>query len=105
MNARPDFNLIGRVALHRLPELLDRWLPGGKFYGREYTVPNPRRADRHEGNFKINVATGRWADFAADAKGGDAISLAAYLFGLKQSDAARKLADMLGVTGETRHHG
>ena len=38
------------------------------------------------------------ADFAlADVRGGDPVSLAAYLSGRSQSDAARALADMLGV--------
>jgi hypothetical protein len=48
----------------------------------------------------VNLVTGRWADFAVDARGGDPISLAAYLWGLSQSEAARRLALMLGV-----HHG
>jgi hypothetical protein len=40
---------------------------------------NPRRVDRHPGSFRINLASGKWADFAVDAKGGDLISLVAYL--------------------------
>lgn len=43
------------------------------------------------------MTTGRWADFATDDKGGDVVSLAAYLAGTGQADAARNLADMLGV--------
>jgi hypothetical protein len=36
--------------------------------------------DQNPGSFSINVRTGRWADFATGDKGGDVISLAAYLF-------------------------
>ena len=40
----------------------------------------------------------RWADFAlADARGGDVVSLAAYLGGTGQREAAERLAAMLGI--------
>ena len=42
---------------------------------------NPTRPDRRAGSFKVNLRTGRWADFATGDKGGDAVSLAAYLSG------------------------
>jgi hypothetical protein len=77
-------------------------MPGGKRIGREYIVKNPTRADRRARSFKINLATGRWADFATGDKGGDAVSLAAYLFGLRQSEAARRLADALGISEVSR---
>ena len=44
----------------------------------------------------MNTETGKWADFATGAAGGDVVSLAAYLSGIGQADAARALADMLG---------
>ena len=92
-----DFARINRAALARLPDLLVRWLPGGRIEGTEYVALNPRRADRQLGSFKINLATGRWADFATGDKGGDAISLAAYLAGIGQVEAAERLAVMLGI--------
>jgi len=92
-----DFQAINRAALHRLPDLLSRWLPGGQQVGREWCVKNPKRGDRHAGSFKVNTSTGRWADFATGDKGGDPVSLAAWLFDLKQSEAAVRLADMLGI--------
>lgn len=97
-----DFAKINVAALSALPALCARWLPGGKRVGREYVTLNPTRADRHAGSFKVNLATGRWADFATGDKGGDAVSLAAYLFGLRQSDAARRLADALGISEGAR---
>jgi hypothetical protein len=69
-------------------------------------VLNPIRADRRLGSFKINVRTGRWADFATGDKGGDPVSLVAYLENVSQPDAARLLGRMLGIdTREARHHG
>ena len=92
-----DFDGIRRVALSHLPLLLRRWLPDGRHVGREYVARNPTRVDRHAGSFKINLDTGRWADFATGDKGGDPISLAAYLNGCSQSEAARNLSQMFGV--------
>ncbi len=96
---RLDFPAINRAALGSLPALLRRWLPDGRLVGREYTARNPRRADRRLGSFKVNVNSGRWSDFATGDKGGDVVSLAAYLSGSGQAEAARALADMLGVRG------
>lgn len=69
------------------------WLPGGRKEGPEYVVVNPTRTDMKRGSFKINLRTGKWADFAAgnDANGGDLISLYAYLKGLGQGDAYKEL--------------
>jgi len=58
---------------------------------------NPRRHDRRLGSFSINLRTGRWADFATANRGGDIISLAAYLFGTSQVKAARTIAAALAV--------
>ena len=101
--ARPiDFGLVNRVALVALPGLLERWLPGGRTEGAEYIALNPKRADRHAGSFRVNLRTGRWADFAVTGvRGGDPVSLAAYLAGIGQLEAAERLAEMLGI--EARH--
>ena len=98
-NARKplDFQRINAAALARLPDLLARWLPDGKRQGHEWVARNPRRADTRPGSFAVNLITGKWADFACDAKGGDVVSLAAYLGGISQGEAARNLADMMGV--------
>lgn len=96
-SARINFAAVNAAAMHDLPTLLGRWLPGGQISGCEYAARNPRRADRHVGSFKVNIRTGRWADFASGDKGGDPVSLAAYLFSVSQIDAARRLAAMLGV--------
>lgn len=101
MNARPgrvDFDRINRAARVNLPAILERWLPDGRREGNEWCARNPRRADRHRGSFKVNLRTGKWADFVpGGAAGGDPVSLAAYLSGCGQIEAARELAAMLGV--------
>ena len=97
-----DFEGINAVALPALSALCARWMPGGNRIGREYVTLNPTRADRRAGSFKVNLQTGRWADFATGDKGGDVVSLAAYLFGIRQTDAARRLADALGITEAVR---
>ncbi len=97
---RIDFDRINAAALARLPELLERWLPDGERRGKEYLALNPLRHDRSLGSFSINILTGRWADFAGNARGGDVISLAAYLFRLTQYESARQIARALGVRDE-----
>jgi hypothetical protein len=94
---RIDFAAVNAATLRELPRLLARWLPDGRLIGREWTARNPRRADRHPGSFRVNLRSGRWADFATADRGGDPVSLAAFLFGLSQVDAACRLAAMLGV--------
>jgi hypothetical protein len=86
-----------------LPALLARWLPNGRKEGSEYVALNPTRHDCHLGSFRINLCTGRWADFATGDGGGDPVSLAAYLSYLGQIEAAEKLAGMLGVEMSDGH--
>ena len=97
---RLDFTAINATALPVLPAILNRLAPGGTIRAGEWEGRNPRRADRKPGSFKVNVRSGRWADFATGDSGGDPVSLVAFLTGLGQADAARKLADMLGVNHE-----
>ncbi|MGH7112969.1 MAG: hypothetical protein ACREE9_00545 [Stellaceae bacterium] len=94
---RIDFAGINRAALGHADLILARWLPGGRYEGAEYVVRNPKRPDRKPGSFKINLKTGAWADFAIQIKGRDLVSLAAYLFDLHQSEAAQRLAAMIGL--------
>ncbi len=92
-----DFSSISSAAVRVLPALLARWLPDGRRRGHEWVARNPTRADRRPGSFSVNMRTGRWADFATGDRGGDVVSLAAYLHGLSQVEAGRRLATMLGA--------
>ena len=91
------FQRVADAAARQSRTILSRWLPGGREDAGEWIARNPKRPDRKPGSFKINFKTCRWGDFATGDKGGDLISLAAYLFDLNQADAARRVAEMLGV--------
>jgi hypothetical protein len=105
MNGPIDFAAINRAALAAFPAVLARILPGGKRVGAEIVALNPRRADRRLGSFKVNRYNGRWADFATGDRGGDPVSLVAYLACVPQGDAARLLAGMLGLEAGRPGHG
>ena len=92
-----DYSRITRAALTHARELLEEWLPGGRVCGREYVALNPTRVDHHLGSFRINIQTGRWGDFATSARGGDFISLFAYINNISQAQAARLIASELGM--------
>ena len=100
-----DFAAVNRVALSSVRAVLARLLPGGRAVGDEYIVRNPRRDDKRPGSFSINLRSGKWADFATGDKGGDPVSLVAYLADVSQGEAARLLAQMLGIETGGRHHG
>jgi len=91
------FGAINEAALTVLSTLLQRWLPDGRREGREWVCLNPTRQDKNPGSFKINLSSGKWCDFATGDAGGDVVSLAAYLSGTGQSEAARNLSEMLGI--------
>lgn len=99
MARRPDipFKEIADSALSYGLTLIERWLPGGQIRGgKEYFVRNPLRADSKANSFAININTGEWGDFATDDKGGDLISLYAYIEGMEQAEAAIDVADQIG---------
>jgi hypothetical protein len=99
MATKFEFDAVNHAALAALPAVLARLIPGGKAVAGEYVARNPVRADRSPGSFKINLRSGRWCDFATGDKGGDPISLVAYLENVNQGKAARLLASMLGLGG------
>ncbi len=88
---------VAAAALPHLPALCARWLPGGRRVGREWTCGSLR--GEPGASCKVNLATGRWADFATGQRGGDAVSLAAAIFGVSQAEAACRLSAMLGLEG------
>ncbi len=91
------FAAVNGAARNSAAHVVAAMLPDGRREGREWVARNPRRADNSPGSFKVNLATGRWADFATGDSGGDLISLAAFLAGCSQSDAAARLGAALGV--------
>lgn len=98
MNRPPiDFDVVKTAALADIRGVLGRFLPSGKVVRGEYVALNPTRSDRHLGSFRVNLKSGRWADFATSDRGRDLISLVAYLKNIPQVEAARGLSQMLGV--------
>lgn len=95
-----DFVLIKSQALAAIGSVLNRWAPGGKRQGDEYLPTNPTRSDGKLGSFSINLKTGAWSDFATGDRGGDLVALVAYIDGVKQSEAAERLAVFLGLNLE-----
>jgi hypothetical protein len=103
-----DFRAVNVAALACLGPVLWRLAPGGRVIAGEYVALNPRRADKRPGSFKVRFLgprAGAWADFSTDDRGGDVISLCAYLEGVSQAEAARRLARMLGLEVGGRRDG
>ncbi|MEA0970613.1 hypothetical protein Megvenef_00580 [Candidatus Megaera venefica] len=71
--------------------ILRQLLPYGKKEGNEYVALNPTRNDRNLGSFRINTTTWKWSDFATNDRGGDIISLYAYIKEINQLTAAKEL--------------
>lgn len=97
-SGRIDFERVNRRALANAAAVVRALLPEGRLEGHEYVARNPLRHDRRLGSFKVNVSTGRWADFATGDGGGDLVSLAAFVSGLPQREAAIRLAESMGVS-------
>ncbi|WP_156840812.1 hypothetical protein [Novosphingobium aquimarinum] len=97
-SGRIDFGRVNRAALSNANAIVRGLLPEGRLEGHEWVARNPLRPDRRLGSFKVNVSTGRWADFATGDGGGDLVSLAAFVAGLPQREAAIRLAESMGVS-------
>jgi len=86
-----DFEGLARHLLGKARNLLPLWLPGGALRGAEWCCGD-LRGERGD-SLKVNVNTGKWADFATGDKGGDLVSLYAAIHGIKQAEAAKRLAE------------
>ncbi len=90
-----DFEWINRAALLEYSAWLFEVSPGGKIQGDEYIASEITGGPG--GSFSFNLGTGKWADFAKEDKGGDAISLVAAVNGIPQGEAALWLCEKLGI--------
>ncbi|ENK0164207.1 toprim domain-containing protein [Salmonella enterica] len=88
---------VAAVAAQHAENLVPEWLPEGKRQATEWVCRNPTRADRHAGSFSVSLVDGCWHDFATGDSGGDLVALGAYLWNVRQTDAARIVADRLGL--------
>lgn len=97
------FKQVAGAALDRFAAVMDELgLSGGKQSGPEYLPLNPRRDDHTPGSLSINRAKGAWMEGATGDKGGDLVSLAAYVWACSQGDAAERLAKFLGIAPPER---
>ena len=90
-----DFSRIAEAALAAADSLVPQWLPAGRKNGHEWLCGDLHGSPGE--STSINLRTGRWADFAGDAKGGDLISLYAAIHQIEQLQAARDLGKLLGI--------
>lgn len=94
-----DIQTIAAQALAHIEAICTRWLPDGKKAGHEWEI-----GDRHGTpgkSLKVHLSgnkAGMWADFSTGDKGGDLVSLAAFIDGVSQGDAARRLAEFMGLS-------
>lgn len=96
-SGRIDFDRVNTAALRNADAVVRGLLPDGRRDGAEWVARNPLRNDRKPGSFKVNLITGKWGDFATGDRGGDLVSLAAFVASLPQREAAIRLAESLGV--------
>ncbi|MDR1236442.1 MAG: toprim domain-containing protein [Holosporaceae bacterium] len=72
--------------------ILKQLISNGKVEGSDYVAKNPRRNDRKAGSFRIDIATGKFNDFATRDRGGDIIDLAAFVYNCNAVAAADRLS-------------
>lgn len=97
MTGRVDFPRVSSFALRHSETVVRALLPDGRREGGEWVARNPRRNDRKLGSFKVNIVTGKWGDFSTGDRGGDLVSLAAFITATSQREACIRLAESLGV--------
>lgn len=89
-----DFGAIAQLALSQCPDLLRRWFPRGRQQGKEFQVGN--LGGEPGESLKVNTETGAWQDFATGDYGKDLIGLNGARLGVRQIEAAKRLAEELG---------
>lgn len=86
-----DFDGLNSYLLTQIRNILPEWLPGGNLNGQEYSCGDLRGGQGR--SCKVNVQTGRWADFSSTDKGGDLVSLYAAIHGVTQAEAFKTLSE------------
>lgn len=89
------FAELADALLARVDQLVPAWLPGGVQRGHEYACGS--LSGGSGSSCSVNLTTGRWADFAADEKGNDLVSLYAAINGLTMGKAAVQVAREEGL--------
>jgi len=96
-----DIKQIAQYAQPYTQQIAAEYAPGGHIEAGEYVSLNPTRSDKSKGSFRININSGRWADYAVSGvAGGDIISYVAYITNQSQFNAAKEIADRLNINTE-----
>jgi hypothetical protein len=89
---------VAAAALRVSEDLVPRWLPDGRKEGQRWVAANPRRpGSTGGGGFSVNMHTGQWGDWVTQTKGGDLVSLYAYLNAVEMWPACQAVAKEVGV--------
>lgn len=75
-------------------EILKRLVGNGKIEGGDYVALNPRRSDKKTGSFRIDIASGKFHDFATGDRGSSIIDLTAFIYDCDLLTAAQKLQQL-----------
>jgi hypothetical protein len=95
------FARVAFLARQQMPILAQQLFPQGHAEGQEWVVGNLKGAPGS--SLKIVLTgpkTDLWKDFATGEGGSDTVSLVAAIEDINQTEAARRLAKMLGVFHE-----
>jgi predicted P-loop ATPase len=90
-----DISRIAQAALASADTLLPRWLSGGRWEGAEWRCGDLSGAPGK--SCAVNAKTGRWSDFQSGESGGDLVALYAAMHSVSQLEAARSVADEVGL--------
>lgn len=90
---------VEKALLFRCPDLLHKWLPGGKQSGHYYKCANLQGGEGI--SLTVNLRSGQWGDWAEGgakgSSGGNLVSLYAAINGIEWKDALFKLAEEVGI--------
>ena len=75
-------------------ETLKKLVGNGKIEGGDYVALNPRRSDKKSGSFRIDIASGKFHDFATGDSGSSIIDLTAFVYDCDLLTAAQKLQQL-----------
>lgn len=97
-----DFEALNRELLSQAATWVPQLIPGGRFRGVEYVCASIEGG--HGDSFKVNISTGRFADFAnTEHRGNDLIALFATVKGLPMREAALALGATDKPNGKGSH--
>jgi phage/plasmid primase-like uncharacterized protein len=94
-NAEIDYPTLARLAIPHARAILEAWMPGGKFVGREYLCATIKGGAGTSCSTNINTGVG--GDFATDVAWGDLIALISKADTIPPHEAAAKIAKFIGA--------